>query len=120
MFNLQVEDKSDKFIVMKELAKHVSFTPNLVDLQAFIQNNLMQATGNIAAFPITTINKLTKEQLGHASFSFFADASVKLNRITSNGKFLLYNSNEMEQLGDSSGGGMELFTGTPRDGIQIV
>ncbi|TQR44066.1 hypothetical protein [Paenibacillus popilliae] len=43
-----------------------------------------------------------------------------VNRITSNGKFLLYNSNEMEQLGDSSGGGMELFTGTPSDGIQIV
>ncbi|SYX86911.1 conserved protein of unknown function [Paenibacillus alvei] len=58
--------------------------------------------------------------LRHATFAFFADSPVKLNRIISNGKFLLYNSKEMEQLGYSSGGSMELFTGTPSDGIQIV
>ncbi len=55
-----------------------------------------------------------------APFLIFADSPVKLNRIISNGKFLLYNSNEMEQLGYSSGSGMELFTDIPSDGIQMV
>lgn len=55
-----------------------------------------------------------------APFLIFADRPVKLNRIISNGKFLLYNSNEMEQLGYSSGSRMELFTDIPSDGIQMV
>jgi len=55
-----------------------------------------------------------------APFLIFADSPVKLNRITSNGKFLLYNSKEMEQLGYSPGGSMELFTDTPSGGIQMV